>query len=602
MSEHESRAKATRSANTRAASQEASIGKQSAVPDTAPAGEHGAPAAHGSVFKGGKLPWSGESGHDRIAAPDALEFGDIETTESRIQDVFVFNVHREPATVSVMLDAAPALQIVERPSLLRPSHEGFDPGSAIRVAYSPHDSAVHDGKLVVSLRWSDGATQTVKIKIQAAAHRRTEPTHAERASQAATARQDEEMKSTQAKIAAAHEVTVRKAEKGASGIRPPIEFGYQKLLTAAELFCSNQAAGVSDAAGKVSLYSRRQAAASVDPPIAITIIKAALEVATGRLSGLVTAGFNKLTEPRQFKQWQKGTTANVGSSVLSGFASTIGTALTSSSRFIQSRITWQPDETSGGGDPGGEAQVDFFTQQLKALNASTADRKNRLVDLERALMPLNTPELADLAREMLEALAHAFTTAAEEAVEIQAYETTRQWARFVSHASLGSVGASEAKRKGLSVGGDGGSIAKMDKALLGSQRHPGMIDLEFAADMLRPAGPIRYTSARIFGLSEASARILKLDQLPLRSAGLPMRLRATPASSPVSVTITRDEAGNVAFTDESGAVGMPTKWLSRRGHGRDDAAAYRAALALIESTESQTLRQLGVELELDDAS
>ncbi|NVB77795.1 MAG: hypothetical protein HOV81_05315 [Kofleriaceae bacterium] len=565
---------------------------------TTPGGVHRSEAA-GSTFVDGKTPWSGERGEDRVAAPESLDFGDIETTESRIENVFVFNQHREPATISAMLDAPPTLQIVERPSLLRPSHEGFDPATAIRIAYSPHRTAVDDGKLVVVLRWSDGVAQTVRINIRAAAHLRSEPTHAEKASQAAGAKQEADTRAHQATIAAAHELKVQEAIDRPGGIQPRIDLAYHTLRNSADHFFSNQAAGVSAAMGKVSLYSRRKAAESIDPPIAITLIKTALDLGTGRLSALVSTAFSKLAEPKKFKQWAKGTTINVSSGVLSGLSSIIGSALSAGNKALQEHVTWQSNQNEEGA-PSGESQVDFFTQQLTALNESTKERRNFLVGVERALLPLNTPELAKMGELILNLLAQAFDHAAANAAEQQAYESTRQWARFVSHASLGSVTPAEAKKKGLSTASDG-PTAKMDKALLGSGTPGGILDIEFSADLLHPTTPVRFTGARLFGLSAASVKLLKLDKQPLRSIGLPLRLRSSASSSPVSVTITRDEGGNVAFVDESGAVGMPTPWLSRRGHGRDNAAAYRAARELLQSVESQTLGQLGVELELDDA-
>lgn len=48
-------------------------------------------------------------------------------------------------------------------------------------------------------------------------------------------------------------------------------------------------------------------------------------------------------------------------------------------------------------------------------------------------------------------------------------------------------------------------------------------------------------------------------------------------------------------------VGMQTAWLSRRGGGGNDAAAYRAAKELIDSVQTKTTSQLGVVVETDDA-
>lgn len=536
----------------------------------------------------------------RLAAPDEVQFGDLEVNEAKHERVYVFNQGDTTATLAAHLEGAPALTIVTKPDRLRPSREGLDPNAGIELSYRPIARAVDDSVLVVTLSWSDGTSETVRIKVRAAAHKRSEPTHAEQAAHDAETSRQLESQKQQDKIAAAHEKDIQKALKRPGGFQPPIELGFNRLMIAAQRFFSNQAVGVGAAEKKAKEYSKQQPPPS-QPSIAVPLIKAALSLATGRLSTLLEAGVDALKPPEKFKQWEKGTAANMPSSVLGGLKSVLGFAISEGKTAIEahlpSGIPAQDQDTGASA----ETRIDFFDKQQTALNEAIAERQNYLVDIKRALLPLNTPELAESAGLMLDGLAKLFRMKAEQAKEIQEYETTRQWARLLSHLSLGSVSAREAQQQGLRPMADGSPTANTKTALLASGTHGGLLDVEFSADIVHPEKPAAFTKARLFGLSKMSVKALKLNQLPLQTAGLPIRIRSSPASSPLAVTITRDEAGNVLFIDESGAAGMQTRWLSRRGGGHDDAAAYRAAKQLLDHVATKTLTELGVALETDDA-
>jgi hypothetical protein len=244
-------------------------------------------------------------------------------------------------------------------------------------------------------------------------------------------------------------------------------------------------------------------------------------------------------------------------------------------------------------------QIDYFAVQSDAVADKQLHSELNAIELQRSLFEFDNPRDAGRAAEILDAATGALHAQLETARMLQVAESMKGWIHYVSHSSLGSVAADEAPRKGLKQTKDGTATAQIDHAHA-TRAYDGVIELEFEADANHPGKAVHVASARLFGVANAAVESLGLDKKSLRTAGLPIRARSTSASSPVHVSIARDEAGNVRFSDDSGAPGMPSPWLGRRGgQGRSESAAQRAAKNLIEDLAGNTLTQLGVTLETD---
>src|SRR5262249_33445519 len=97
------------------------------------------------------------------------------------------------------------------------------------------------------------------------------------------------------------------------------------------------------------------------------------------------------------------------------------------------------------------------------------------------------------------------------------------------------------------------------------------------ADIVNASRPVRVVGMRLNGVTQDVAN--HLAQQSLMSAHVAVR-----AYSLAGIEVIRDEAGNVEFTDNTGAPGMPGNWFARRAgepNGGYDAAA-RGARRLIE--------------------
>jgi hypothetical protein len=246
-----------------------------------------------------------------------------------------------------------------------------------------------------------------------------------------------------------------------------------------------------------------------------------------------------------------------------------------------------------------EEQLEYFAMQRDHIAEWLRTSKHAARDIKRSLIEFDNPRDAGKAAAILKQAASVVSAQKEAARSLQATESTKGWIRLVSHSSLGSVDAEHAHVEGLKQTHDESSTAKIDNAIA-SAPYDGVVELELDADAINAAAPVHVASARLFGVSNAAAKRLQLDSKPLSSAGLAIRARSTQASSPVKVSIARDEAGNVRYTDESGAIGMPTPWLSRRGgHAGSESAARQAAKKIINDLAGKTLTQLGVTLATD---
>ncbi len=545
----------------------------------------------------------------RAAAVASVDFGDIVTDETAFENVYVFNQYPDLAFLSVHIEGSDSFRVASSPSHLNPSANGFDPTAAIRVAYSSRTRKVDRASLIATLQWRDATTETVRIGLRGAAHKSKEGSHAEEQAQIAedTAR-EREAREREVKAKEEEARISREEAKGGSDDRR-ITNAAGKLTAELENLFEMQKLGVERASHDVAKYQRRK---PVPPPPSVVeqLAWLALDLAAGKVASLLKAGINATSAG-----WSKGTPAEEGwgytvpakpGTKAAGIAP-VGAVLS----FVVGKVTEKSvkhakqsaDTTAEHQDTSGQneadKQFDYFEMQSERVAHKQRDTQLNTLDLKRSLIHLDNPRDAGKAAAALVAAAGAVRAQQEAARSIQAAESTKGWIHCVSHSSLGSVSAQDTRDHGRKALADGTATAKIDNAVA-SKPYDGVIELEFDADPINAGGHVKVTSASLLGVSNVAAASLQLDKKTLRSAGLPIRARSSAASSPMSVSIARDEAGNVQFRDDSGAAGMPTPWLSRRGgKAGSESAAQNAAKKLIDDFAGKTLRQLNVSLKTD---
>ncbi len=545
----------------------------------------------------------------RIAAAPKADFGDLMVDETAFREIHIFNQDRDLAFLDAHIEGGDAFQITRKPNHVNPSANGFDPTSAIRVAYMSRSRKVDRGFLVATLRWRDGTSESIRIALHGAAHRSNELTHEDEHRQT-EARIEQQTQAKERQQAAGHEEQRIRAEEAKGGSHERVlDDAAQRLANRLDNLFEKQAIGVTEAAAKVAMYKRRP-----PPPPPPDIVKElafmALDMASGKLVSLVTAGINAAGAG-----WTKGTPGEEGygwsdpgkpgtkevsvspAGPVLGFV--IGKLLAKGVAGLKAAPSTVEDAEGSSVAESRIDQLDYFALQAEVVANKKHEAKDNAIDIKRSLIHLDNPRDAPKAAEMLRKAGEALAQHHESARSVQAVETMKGWIRHVSHSALGSVRAESAERQGLKKTKDETSTAQIDQAHA-ARPYDGVIELEFDANANQPGAAVRVATARLFGVSAAAAASLGLTKKALRTSGLPIRARSTASSSPVHVSIARDEAGNVRFTDESGAVGMPSPWLSgREGRAGSQSAAQRAAKNLIEDIAGKTLTQLNVTLETD---
>ena len=103
------------------------------------------------------------------------------------------------------------------------------------------------------------------------------------------------------------------------------------------------------------------------------------------------------------------------------------------------------------------------------------------------------------------------------------------------------------------------------------------------ADYLHPEKPVEIVGARITGVREKVAEHWRGQ--PLSALGVPVRASGLLGGPSVSVTVVRNEAGEVAYNDNTSVEWEQATWLARKVGVMTNATAadeHRGAQKLIE--------------------
>jgi hypothetical protein len=241
-----------------------------------------------------------------------------------------------------------------------------------------------------------------------------------------------------------------------------------------------------------------------------------------------------------------------------------------------------------------DAAAMFISAQTKAfLGDFNHQAEQSSKELFNALMVTTMKTDPNAAIRVMEAATRAVKAEAMRATGMQLQATFQHWASYVAQSSLGSV-----ERPGLAP------VIDMTDANVTAGEHAanrpagedrafpnfdGIVDIAFeVANPARPQDPVRFISAKIRGVRNAVA-----DTLVSNGRLKPgVAMRAYAAGAPL--TIVRDEAGQISFTDHMGLTGERDSWLSRKaGHVRPSVEAQRkGARMLLDELHSSELPEV----------
>ena len=228
------------------------------------------------------------------------------------------------------------------------------------------------------------------------------------------------------------------------------------------------------------------------------------------------------------------------------------------------------------------AQSDAFVGNFHSFAANQA---NRLEDVLLSTVAKANPQRAV---EVMQAAADAVAAEAATVREAQLQVTLEHWVKYVAQAAMGSVTTQDGS---LVIDASRANHTAGEHLVNGESTLPrfdGLVDIGF--HVIRPEDPVRLMSAEIRGINNNVA-----DQLVLNGRlrpGIAVRAFGTggPSSVVTPLTIVRDEAGRITYTDHMGIAGETPSWLSRRaGRKPSHEAELEGATLLLEEILSMDL-------------
>ncbi|MEO6776083.1 MAG: hypothetical protein ABI467_24185 [Kofleriaceae bacterium] len=566
-----------------------------------------------------------------ISGPPTVDLGDDVVGRTHFEELQLFNNQNLDAYVRVHVEGSPAIVLVSAPERLTPSRDGVDPAAAIRLAFSPTAKGRVHGTLVVQAGWQNAihVPQVLRIPIEAAAHEEGQPSIAEEetdqreqaAKEKAEADDQAQMQhATEAADARLDDPKLANKLPGTAAARQRFQDAETAAGDALSDLFDNRRVGIETAKDEAAKFHRRTPA--YEESVLESLAWAALDVATAGIAGalgkkiegalLKTVGVAEHALPNGGRAAAKEFSPS--KSVVAFFTDSMKDVVKRGAGAGTAATKHAAATHTAHGNPGlpTEPQVEDPGPSADPLLAFFQTEKIGLIDQHRGKATTVAqharyalePMLDDAPRQAIAAMVEIAAgirdvTGQEIPANKQALASATHWIEYVAQASLGVVSSDEARRDHKRVGDEGESTTSITSAnaaptVRGApSAHDGLVDLKFVANRSHPTEPVTILSGRVHGVSKDTYDHLR--RIPLREAHVPVRAYAIPngTDAVVGLEAIRDEAGNVEFTDDTGAPGMPGHWFASRigepAGGPD--AQIRGARELMEEMVSTRLPQ-----------
>lgn len=557
-----------------------------------------------------------------VSGPPTLDFGERAVGSAETKPFLFFNNQDTTAYVRAAVEGSPAFKLISAPEMLAPSRDGFDPSSALKVMFSPTAKGHAQGTLVLQTRWANGAhaPQELRVPIIAASHEVGErPLAEEEAEQDARSQRQRERDEHDAQLKAAEKAADAQIDTGKLPGNPVSNKRLEAATTLAQIALQNLLStrkdGVDTAEKEAALYKTRKP--EFHESLLERLAWTALDIATGNIASKLGKRIEQvLTSTIKIEPHLSPSGEKVAASEQSPSKAVVA-IFTDSVRDVTKRgakagvdaikpkdaADSSADSTAGGSTQSQQTPDDrfssnvplfaFFQQQKTGLSGETTGRTIAVAQqAQYALEPLldTQPHQAIAAMQQI-ASEIADAASSKESAGAQAQASAMQWIEYVAQSSLGTVAPGDAKHARMRTADDNAPTTRMDAMNVAPtdrgapHTKDGLVNVEFTADVANATKPVTIKKLNVTGISNAVAG--RLSMATLRESGLPIRAYGAPSSSNavLGLSVTRDEAGNVQFTDETGAPGSPGNWFARKAgdpNGGPDAQA-RGARALMEN-------------------
>jgi hypothetical protein len=504
-----------------------------------------------------------------LAVAPTIDLGDIEVGKHVFVDVPIFNldvaaeagasIHLAPTT---KLDGTtPEIALISAPERVRPSREGFRQDQQIRLRFEPPAEGHFENSLTVTLAWRLGGpdSETVIVPVRGAAHIAGTSSWKERDAEAMErSAREQEQRMLERKTQANHDaVTSHFETKGMGDARQSFAAAYGRVF-------KHRLNAIDAAEGDASRYRRviRHESEALER-LAILGVELATALATAGVGAAVEAALSAVIEEEV-----------IASIAADAVKEGVKSALTPHENGSV-EVTGVEDATV----------IEFFRREkdmladgeLEAMRAA-----NKVLDIFVPMFERDhkgAERVADLA-------SRAIAASATSAGDAQKQQSSEHWVAYVAHTSLGG-------RK------DNESLTNVEQANTAPHADgptawfDGLVDISFTASSHDPEQAPQVTSARLTGIAKNTVSFVASQ--PLLNATIPIRATGAPTDNEavLALTVTRNEAKEISFTDGLGVPWMPSHWFERKGHGDPQRGARQLLDELL-------ARPLGAKLVGDD--
>ena len=500
-----------------------------------------------------------------VVIGDQCVFGDNLVGTTSFCNIPITSSHEvDEADIRVSYAGPREMLIVSAPTKLRPDVEGAGGWTPLRLAFQPTAEGSFRGSLAIEIALRDGSHQTHQVLVGGRAHAEGTPDWDERDRNAVNSQVGADQRNQSTKHTRIGERAVEAMEKDTTS-HPALLTGqadvygqYEKQLGAklVRMYQARQG-GVDQARHRAENYRRKphHHEMSVFAEVAIELASIGVGAALGAQGkALVEIVGAKLTGE--------------------AFSALIEEGVKAGASMIASRPAEQLE-----GIPQDEVQ-EFFGLQTQQLNNAEYAAQSALLTLHAIMFPVLTrsPERAIQA---IKTMIAAIEASWMDVRDVQSSESSRQWIRYVAHASMGDSRGDTS----LVNMDQANKTEKADRA----RPFDGLVDLFFSASLSHPQAPATLESARMTGVKAES--LASFASKPLLEQGLPIRaLGKAQSDALLNLVVLRDEKGGVAFTDAVGEYGEKAHFFERKGGGDAELGARQVLNELASAPPGSRLK------------
>ena len=500
-----------------------------------------------------------------LAAPDRIDLGDVEVGRVGRREELVFNLAGSEAFLDARMHGDPAIVLERAPSVLRPSGEGFDPTKAFGFVLQPAAKGHVASTLSVTARWGAGgpAEQRLTIPVVGAAHVAGDPTlsdeEVEAAKKARVTADEQQSESRLKKQDEAVDAFLTTDFDVHAGDRQKLDDQTKRAEIALQTLFERRKLGVETARAQIEQYTKH--VVHEEPSLASQLGYMALQAFGVAVVGQLAAALRPLIASAMSTTfiervpigpiYEHSVTPDSVVDLVTQSIKEIGKLVVKKSVHDAS----QPAGSSASTQTASVAEHGFFETQVSGLIDQNAMKATATtIKLHDVLLSQLAANPAGAIASM-SAVADKVSAEADHAQDGQALQTNVHWLGYVQRR----------ERTGLNGAFDRDTPVN---------RVAGLVDVRFKASQRDAHEPIVVESVRLDGVSRAVVRAV--HGKPLSS--LPVAVRAVSLfdAGATSVTVVRNQDGQIASTDNStGGIGF-SNWLSRRGGHMDNSVTSQA--------------------------